>query len=269
MSYILKVKNLCAGYENGFSLKDINFSMKKSEFLGLIGPNGSGKSTFLKTLIGTLKKYSGEIFIQDKKIESYSRKELSRLIAYVPQKIENVEITVIDYLKLGRLPYFDNFQFFESKKDLDVINYYISFFQIENLIDKYLFQLSGGEQQIVSIASALIQEPTLLLLDEPTAHLDINHQIQIMDILKILNQEKGVSIVIVLHDLNLAAEYCDNLVLLKNGHIAASGSPEDVLNYKTIEKVYDMVVVSMKNPISNKPFVLPVSKLLMDKYKNE
>ena len=134
---------------------------------------------------------------------------------------------------------------------------------VYRLKDKLLSQLSGGEQQLASIARALVQEPDLLLLDEPTSHLDITHQLQVLNLIQKLNEELKLSVLIIIHDLNLAGEYCDNLVLLKNGQIHSTGTPEEVLTYKNIEDVYNTVVVTQTNPLSGKPAIFLISEKVL------
>lgn len=260
MKEILRLERLVSGYEKGFSLKDINLTIYKSEFYGIIGPNGSGKSTLLKTMTGILKPFSGNIFLDEKNFYLYEQKERSRKIAYVGQFVENKDIRVIDYILAGRLPHFKNFQIFETKEDREIAYNYMKIFDIMHYENKYMFELSGGQQQVVSICSALAQEPEILFLDEPTAHLDLNYQIKILDLLQELNQNMGLTIICILHDLNLAAEYCSNLILLNNGKIFKAGEPEKIIKYDVLEEVYHTVIVTDINPVSKKPMVLPVSK---------
>jgi len=260
MKEILRLERLVSGYEKGFSLKDINLTIYKSEFYGIIGPNGSGKSTLLKTMTGILKPFSGNIFLDEKNFYLYEQKERSRKIAYVGQFVENKDIRVIDYILAGRLPHFKNFQIFETKEDREIAYNYMKIFDIMHYENKYMFELSGGQQQVVSICSALAQEPEILFLDEPTAHLDLNYQIKILDLLQELNQNMGLTIICILHDLNLAAEYCSNLILLNNGKIFKAGEPEEIIKYDVLEEVYHTVIVTDINPVSKKPMVLPVSK---------
>ena len=263
----LKVENLVAGYKNGFKLKNISFSIKKSSFTGIIGPNGSGKSTLLKTIAGILFQENGRIFLENRELNSMTEKEKSKKIAYVPQFIENKDFKVFDYVLMGRFPYFESFQVFESKEDIEIAEKYMKILGIYNLKEKFLYELSGGQQQIVAICSALVQQPKLLLLDEPTAHLDLKYQVEILDLLYTLHEESELTIITVFHDLNLASEYCDYLILLKNGKIFSQGEPENVIDYKIIEEVYKIVVIKQENPISKKPFIIPVSKKLTKKIK--
>lgn len=256
---MLKVKNLVCGYPFGFTLKDISFEVKRKEFLGIIGPNGSGKTTLLKTISKILKPMEGEIILDGKNIESMSFRELARKIAVVPQ-VSNVEfgISVEEFVLLGRTPYRKLFQFLETKSDEDIALNAMELTEISALKERPIIDLSGGERQLASIARALAQQPQLMLLDEPTAHLDIAHQVRIMDLLRKLNEENSLTVIAVLHDLNLASEYCDRILLMREGRLHSIGKPEEVMTYPTLEEVYNTLVVVEKSPISGRPYVVVV-----------
>ena len=256
----LKIENLVAGYKDGFKLKDISFNVKKGSFCGIIGPNGSGKSTLLKTLAGILKPDEGKIILNNIDINLIEPKIRSQKIAYVGQFIENKEMKVFDYVIMGRLPYFKSFQVFESKEDIEIVNYYLNLLGIYEYKNRFLYELSGGQQQLVSICTALVQTPEILLLDEPTSHLDLKYQIEILDLLYTLNETCNLTIITVFHDLNFASEYCNYLILLKDGKIVKKGNPEEVIDYKILEKVYQIIILVQKNPITNKPYIIPVSR---------
>lgn len=266
MNSFLQTVDLVAGYKNGFKLKNIGISVAKGEFVGFIGPNGSGKSTLLKSLIGFLKPENGGVLLDGRQLSSYSSVEKSRKMAYVGQKIEQADITVWDYLILGRIPYFKRLQLFEKEQDIKIVAYYAEYLGITKFLQRKIFELSGGEQQMVAICAALVQNPEIIFLDEPTAHLDINHQIRIMDALRDLNENLHLTVGIVLHDLNLASEYCHKLGILKEGALMEWGKPEEVITYDKIESIYNTVVIVEKNPLSGKPFVIPVSKGVLKKY---
>lgn len=257
---LLNIKNFSCGYGNKFRLNDINFSLQKGSFTGIIGPNGSGKTTLFKGITGNLKTDSGSIEINDKDIKDLSYKEKAQRIAIVTQKIEVTDITVEDYVLMGRLPYHNRFHIFETQEDFDIANKYIKLTKISHLKDKLISELSGGEQQLAGIARALTQEPDLLLLDEPTSHLDITHQIQVLNLILRLKNKLNLSVLMIIHDLNLSGEYCGDLILMNNGKIHTKGTSEEVLTYKHIEDVYKTVVVTQKNPISGKPAVFLVSE---------
>lgn len=259
MSIFLKVENINCGYLGGFMLQDINFEVKKGSFTGIIGPNGSGKTTLFKGITGDIDLVGGGIFLQETNILNLDIKQKAQKIAVVSQSIDVADITVEDYVLMGRLPFRNLFQFIESKKDYEIANKYIEFVGIQKYKDKLMSEISGGEQQLAAIARALTQEPEILLLDEPTSHLDISHQIQILNLIQQLNENKKLTVLMIIHDLNLASEYCDYLVMMNNGEVYVQGTPEKVLNYKHIEEVYKTVVVTQENPLSKKPVMFLVS----------
>ena len=257
---MLEIKNLTCGYDSKLVLRDINFKIGAGELVGIIGPNGSGKTTLLRAITRVLKPKKGVILFEEKNIWQMGFKELAKKIAVVSQNFEIAFMNVEEFVLLGRIPYFNKFQFLEAKKDFEIAKRCMILTDTLKLKDRLMGQVSGGERQLALIARALVQEPKLLLLDEPTTHLDITHQVGILDLIKRLNREFGLTVVMVLHDLNLASEYCHQLVLVNEGRIHKVGRPEEVLNYKTIEEVYKTVVVVEKNPISSKPYVLVVSE---------
>lgn len=255
----LEVKNIVCGYDH-FKLKDVSFNIKEGSFTGIIGPNGSGKTTLLKSVLGDIRLEKGSIRIDGKDLAKMSIKERSVRIAVVTQKVGNSDFSVIDYVLMGRLPYRRPFQFFESDHDLEVVEKYMKLTGIEDLRDKSVKELSGGERQLVSIAKALAQEPEILLLDEATSQLDISHQIEVLDLVRELNESMNLTVLMIIHDLNLASEYCDNLLMMNKGMIHSQGSPEEVIEYQAIEDVYKTCVITRENPVSGKPAVFLVSK---------
>jgi iron complex transport system ATP-binding protein len=174
-------------------------------------------------------------------------------------------MTVEEYVLMGRMPYRKQFQFFETANDIAVADKYIKLTGISELRDKNMNALSGGEQQLAGIARALTQEPQLLLLDEPTSHLDITHQVQILNLIRRLSDELKLTVLMIIHDLNLAGEYCDSLVMMQKGTLRKKGTPHEVLNYMDIEAVYDTVVITRTNPVSGKPVVFLVSEKTLKK----
>lgn len=259
MAGYLSLQNISCGYPGGFKINDINFEISKGTFTGIIGPNGSGKTTLFKGLTGDLKIDSGSILLEGKNLASLTLKEKARKIAVVSQFTEITDMTVEEYVMLGRMPYRPNFQFFETNNDFLIVEKYMEQTGVLSMKDKQMSELSGGEQQLAAIARALAQEPELLLLDEPTSHLDITHQVQILNLIQKLNYDLGLTVLIILHDLNLASEYCDYLIMMNDGSIHIKGTPAEVLNFHTIENVYKTVVITRVNPVSNKPVVFLVS----------
>ncbi len=256
---MLEIRNLTCGYDAKFILQDINFTIEEKEFVGIIGPNGSGKTTLLRAITKIIRPQNGSIIFEGKDLESLNFRELAKRIASVTQNWEtDLKMTVEEFVLLGRIPHLKKWQFLETNVDEEIAKESMSLTDTFKFKDRPLESLSAGERQLVVTARALTQEPKLLLLDEPTSHLDIAHQVQILDLIKRLNKKNGLTVMIVLHDLNLASEYCERLVLLNNGLIHKIGKPEEVLTYSIIEEVYNTIVVVEKNPISFRPYILLV-----------
>jgi iron complex transport system ATP-binding protein len=262
---MIRLEKIQCGYGPRIVLDGIDLEIKKGEFVGIIGPNGSGKTTVLRAITRLIKPVRGKIFLDNRDIYSLNHKEIAQEIAVVSQNLPVITMTVKEFVLLGRVPYYKNLQFFENKQDLIAADRAMTMTDTERLKDYFMSEMSGGEVQLAFIARAIAQEPSLLLLDEPTAHLDITHQVSILDLIKRLNRQYNLTVIIVLHDLNLASEYCDKLVLMDNGKIQKVGTAEEVLTYKDIEEVYHTVVVVEKNPLSGKPFVLVVSEEVKEK----
>lgn len=265
MNAFFEIKSFSCGYPGKFVLQDINFKIQKGEFVGIIGPNGSGKTTLFKGISNELSTIKGSIILNTKNFQKISIKERAQNLAIVTQNIEVGSMTVEEYVLMGRIPYHRQFQFFETKTDVEIANKYMQLTGVDVLRDKLMNALSGGEQQLAGIARALTQEPQLLLLDEPTSHLDITHQVQILNLIRRLSKNLGLTVLMIIHDLNLAGEYCDSLIMMQEGKIRKTGTPTDVLNYQDIEAVYKTVVVTRTNPISNKPVVFLVSEEVISK----
>lgn len=259
---ILSIQNLCCGYPK-FQLSEINIDVSKGSFAGIIGPNGSGKTTLFRAITGTLGIKSGKILLADQNLRKLSPRLRAQNIAIVSQFIDAGDISVEDYVLMGRIPYHSRFSFFESEDDFRIAREYMEMTDTWRFKDRLMSELSGGEQQLAAIARALTQEPELLLLDEPTSHLDITHQVHILNVLQELNIEMGLSVLMVIHDLNLASEYCDQLILVNEGKIHTQGSPEEVLTFQHIEDVYKTVVVTQNNPLSGKPAVFLATRKVL------
>jgi iron complex transport system ATP-binding protein len=257
---MLKLSKLLSGYLGNDVIKDISLEVNEKEFVGIIGPNGSGKTTLFRTITKIIKKYTGELLYKDKEIKDWSVKLLAREIAVVPQfLLLTFPFNVYDFIALGRTPYLGRFEPI-SIRDKKIIESSMEITGCTHLKGRLVTELSGGELQRVFLAQALTQEPKLLLLDEPTSHLDVGHQVEIMHLLKKLNKEQGLTIIIILHDLNMASDYSDRLLLLNEGEIYKMGLPVDVLTYQNIEAVYKTVVVVNENPVTKKPHILVVPK---------
>lgn len=260
MEHFLDIQNLSCGYGSGFRVRGINLSLAEGSFAGIIGPNGSGKTTLFRGISGTLPLKEGHILLEESDLSELTWREKARKLAVVSQFSEAAELSVEEYVLMGRLPYRNRFQFFDKKEDIEIAHHYMHLTNTYRLRDKSMAELSGGERQMAHIASALSQHPRLLLLDEPTSHLDITHQMQFMNLIQRLNEEMKLTVMMIMHDLSLAAEYCDYLLMMKGGTVFCQGTPEEVMTYENIESVYDTVVIVKTNPISGKPVVFPVSE---------
>jgi iron complex transport system ATP-binding protein len=263
MNTAIHTKKLSHSFGDNPVLNQLSFSIPKGNFFTIIGPNGSGKTTLLKVISGIYKLQKGQLEVLDQPIDLYSRKELARTISFVPQMVQvDFPFTVTEIILMGRSPYLGVLGL-EEKKDMEIAKQAIDFTGLDQLAHRKLDQLSGGEQQLVFIARAICQEPEIILLDEPTASLDLAHQVRVMDLMEKLKEQKGVTVVMVSHDLNLAAMYGDQLLLLNNGQIVCQGLPEEVLTFQTLEEVYGCTLLVDESPLGKIPRVTQVPKKFM------
>ncbi|MEG2276560.1 MAG: ABC transporter ATP-binding protein [Odoribacter sp.] len=260
MALAIQINDFSCGYGTKFRIEDIHLEVPEGCFTSIIGPNGAGKTTLFRGITGSLPANRGGVFIEGKNIATMSYKERAQRIAIVNQSVKAGNMTIEEYVLMGRLPYRTAFRFFETQEDYKISEESMRLTGVWDKKDKPMDRLSGGEQQLAAIARALAQKTKILLLDEPTAHLDISHQMKVLNLIQRLNRDNGLTVLLIIHDLNLASEYSDYLVMLSQGKVFAGGTPEEVLTYDHIEKVYDTVVVSRTNPVSGKPFIFPVSE---------
>jgi len=252
---MLEVERISCGYAGREILHGVSFSLAAGEMAGVIGPNGSGKTTLLRALSGALR-FRGMVRLHGRAGDDISPQERSRLLAVVSQDHAGMaDLTVDECVALGRIPHQRRWQFFESAADEAVITTALAEAGIETLRDRRLSTLSGGERQLVFIAQALAQEPKILLLDEPVVFLDIFHQVHILELIDRLRRQQGLAVLIVLHELNLAGEYCDRLLLLQQGRVRAVGEPAAVLTQAIVSEVYGTPVIITQNPRSGRPQV--------------
>jgi iron complex transport system ATP-binding protein len=238
-----------------FALREVEFEVEPGEIIGVIGPNSSGKTTLIRLLTRVLEPASGEIRLEGVPLRRLSRTDLARRVAVVPQGIlPEFPFTVGELVLMGRYPH-DPGRYFESSRDRSVAREAMEATGVLELAGTPLESLSGGERQRAAIARALAQEPRLLVLDEPTAHLDLRYQVEAAALLRRLNRERGTTVLLVSHDLNLAAEVCDRLVLLDGGTVAAIGAPETVLDETLLARVFGCAVVVDKNEATRRPIV--------------
>ena len=255
---MINIKNISLSYDSRTVLEDISLTFKEKSFVGIIGKNGTGKSTLLKAMTGLLKPINGNIFINYADIYKMRKNVLAKKISFMPQSMQfDFSFKVKDFVMFGRYPYISMFKPV-SKKDFKIVDDVMNFTETTEFAERNINELSGGEKQKVLLAQTLVQQTDIIALDEPTSHLDIGSQAKIFKLLKMLNEKYNKTIITTVHDLNLAGEFCSDIVLLDDKKVLNFGSAEKVLNYSDIEKVYNTKVVVKTNPVSNKPVVIPI-----------
>ena len=252
----LEINQVSFSYLNGDVLHDVSLSIGAGEIVGLLGPNGSGKTTLIKLVSGVLKPNRGEIEHDGLRLTQLKRKFIARRVAVVPQQFSiPFAFTARDVVMLGRIPFIKPFAE-ESEVDRRFVSGALEQVGINELAERRFDELSGGERQKVVLAMALAQQPKMLLLDEPTLHLDITHQVEILEMVRHLNREQGLTVVAAMHDLNLAALYFDRLILLKEGRIQADGAPVQVLTEDMIRDVFSASVRVEAHPVTGVPHIV-------------
>jgi len=260
MGILLETEGVAFAYGSKMVLDDVSIQVEEGDFLGIIGPNGSGKTTLLKVLNGVIEPWKGRVFFRHKLIHSFPRKELARSMGVVAQEYAfSYPFTVREIVLMGRYAHMSRLGF-ESPHDMEVALHSMRSTDTERLADRKFNELSGGERQRVIIARALAQEPQIILFDEPTAFLDIRHQIEFFDFIWELNQNTGVTIVAVSHDINLAAQYCEEMVLLSKGRVFRMGRPDEVVTEDSIFQVYGKRVLLDLNPLTGRPRITLLSQ---------
>ena len=239
---LIQLRNVTFAYDRETVLHSVSMDIRPGEFVGIIGPNGSGKSTLLKLMGGVLNADRGGLFFRETDYRDQKRNYLARSITWVPQDHPMVfPFKVSEIVLMGRHPYLSAFTF-EGEKDIEIAHNAMELTQTLQFADRGFNEISGGEKQRVIIAGAIAQEPEVMILDEPTSALDIKYQIQIMSILKKLNEEKNVTVILAMHDLHMASKFCRRLILLNEGRVFQDGTPEEVLQKEHLEKVYGVRV---------------------------
>ena len=252
----LEVNDLTLAYGKTTVIDTMSFSVSKGEVLGLIGPNGSGKSTLIKAVSHVITPRSGRVILDSKDISTIHRSELARLLAVVPQTpILPSSFSAFEIVLMGRNPHLSLLRY-ESENDMEITYRAMERTATLPFAERRIGELSGGEIQRIVIARALAQQTEVILLDEPTANLDINHQLEILDLIKSLCTLNHRTVIITLHDLNLAAQYCDRLVLIKTGQVHAQGTPEEVITTDNIREVYGTDNCVYTHPVNGRPTVL-------------
>jgi iron complex transport system ATP-binding protein len=261
--FVLRLDNISLGYDKQTVLRNVNLEAKPAEMLGIIGPNGAGKSTLIRGITRLIQPTSGKIFLNGNEISGIPRQKLAQLVAVVPQNPTLPEpFTALEVVLMGRTPHLGLLRY-EGEKDLTIVKNVMEATQTISFAERRVGELSGGERQRLTIARALAQEPKIILMDEPTANLDINYQIETLNLARELCQKQELIVVLTLHDLNLASQYCDRLVVLGKGTVYCQGTPQTVINAETIKDVYGAEVHVYPHPVNK----LPTTLIVPDKDK--
>jgi iron complex transport system ATP-binding protein len=253
----LTTRNLTIGYENEVVIDGLTVRIPKEKITVIVGANGSGKSTLLKSLARVLAPFAGIVHLGDRNVHSMPTRELARQLSILPQKAQSPEsLTVEELVSFGRYPH-RRWLRGATTEDASMIDWAISVVGVQNLRDRPVNALSGGQQQRVWIAMTIAQGASIMLLDEPTSHLDTCHQLEVMHLLARLNREEGKTIVMVLHDLNLAARHADHMIALKSGQIVAAGPPEQIVTAKVLYDVFEIEAEILRDPRNGAPMCVP------------
>jgi iron complex transport system ATP-binding protein len=259
-AHTLAADRIAAGYDGRVILQDISLEIPGNKISVIIGSNACGKSTLLKTLARLIKPVSGTITLDGRPIHSIPSKQLARIVGLLPQSpIVPEGISVADLVGRGRFPHQKLFGGW-SKKDYEAVAEAMDMMNITELANANIDELSGGQRQRVWIAMALAQQTDILFLDEPTTFLDITYQVEILDLLTDLNRTFGKTIVMVLHDINLAARYADYMFAMKNGRLVAQGTPSQVITREIVKEVFGLECAVITDPVSASPSVVPIGR---------
>ncbi|MEM1334246.1 MAG: ABC transporter ATP-binding protein [Actinomycetota bacterium] len=253
----LAAEGVRLAYDEKVVVRDLDLEVPDGQITVIVGPNACGKSTLLRSLARLLRPSSGRVVLDGEMIHSLPTKEVARRLGLLPQSpIAPEGILVVDLVARGRTPHQKLFQQW-SKSDERSVRAALSATNTLDLADRPVDELSGGQRQRVWIAMALAQETELLLLDEPTTFLDISHQIDVLDLVHELNEERGRTVVVVLHDLNLACRYAHHIVMMRDGDIISAGPPSDVITAESVEQVFGLSCTVIDDPVSRTPLVVP------------
>ncbi|MCF3944496.1 ABC transporter ATP-binding protein [Oceanobacillus alkalisoli] len=253
---MLVTKRLDFEHSTAFQLEDINLSIQKGEIVSLVGPNGSGKSTLLRLMSRLISPKSGEILLVGKAIKSMKTEDVAKKLAMLPQMLDHqLDLTVAELVEFGRYPHRGAYSKLTTE-DKKVTQWAIEITKLQSFRNRMLHSLSGGERQRAWIAMAIAQRPEILLLDEPTTFLDISHQLEVMELVKDLNENFGMTVVMVLHDINQAARYSERMIVLKNGKVLYDSTPTDVLRREMFQSVFGIDANIYKE--SGKTFFTPM-----------
>ena len=248
----LLFKSFCTGYEGKTIISDLNLKIKSGEWVGIIGSNGSGKSTLLKGIAKIIPIQSGDLFLNESSIRILSTKSMAKWISYLPQNLNsNLPITVNDLVALGRSPHKHFWEFDLNANDLSIIKEALDLCKLNKYSNQPLNSLSGGQRQRAYLALTIAQQTKIILLDEPTTFLDINFQILMLDLIKNLNKKNKITIITVIHDINLALRYCDRLAIFKKGNLLTIDEPIKALSRETIKEAFSVESLNFETPIGH------------------
>lgn len=260
MTPVFDLRDLKFSYTSKRVLHNISMTIRAGEFVAFVGPNGAGKSTLLKILGGLIRGYGGGAEFRGAPLSGFTPADLAKRVAFVPQETHMVfPFTVGEIVMMGRLPHRTGRNLFDSPADSEWARHAMELTDVTLLSDRAFNELSGGERQRTVLASALAQNPEILLLDEPTAHLDLKHQIHFYDILERLNNERQMTVVNVTHDINLAARYSQRVIALRDGIIMVDGTPDDVLSPQHLYDVFEITAAVFKRPDDRGNYIIPTA----------
>ncbi len=252
---VIETRNLFVGYDGRSVLHDISLAVVEGEFLSILGPNGAGKTTLIKALTGVIRDVRGDLTLYGRPLHAYRKKEFARHVSFLPQNLSSsLPYLVRDIVMMGRYPYLKRFEM-EKPRDARIVREAMQMLGLEKFAGRHLSELSGGELKRVFIAQAVAQESSILFLDEPTANLDINYQVEIFKLLQKFNEEMNKTIVLITHDINHAARFAKKIVLLKEGRVIKTGNPADVIDADTVHSVFN-TRVKIRYDHRKRPYII-------------
>ena len=261
----IQVEKLSFSYDVKKVLKQVDMSIKKGSFFCIVGPNGSGKSTLLKVISAALKPEKGVVYFDGRDTNHMKNRSIAKMLSFVPQNTSlEFDFKVSDVVLMGRYPYINKLKG-ETREDLKIAEKAMEYTNTTYLSDRSFMELSGGERQRVILAQALAQDTDILILDEPVSHLDLQHQVEIMNLIKKMCVDKKLTAITVLHDLNLASAYSDYIVMMKEGEVKRQGTPFETLNASNIKEIFDTDVYVSVSPVGNKPYIYARTRPYIEK----
>jgi iron complex transport system ATP-binding protein len=265
MDYHISVEKLSFSYEVKKVLEQVDMNIKKGSFFCIVGPNGSGKSTLLKVISSTLKPQKGVVYLEGRNINHMKSRSIAKMLSFVPQNTSlEFDFKVSDVILMGRYPYVNKLRG-ETQEDLEIAEKAMQYTNTTHLKDRSFMELSGGERQRVILAQALAQEPEIIILDEPVSHLDLQHQVEILNLIKKMCVDRKLTAITVLHDLNMASAYGDYIVMMKDGSVKQQGTPFETLTASYIKQIFDTEVYVSVSPVGNKPYIYALTRPKIEK----